>query len=47
VLGSLAGEPYVLIEFALSAGAMGRNCEGAAVDMNINGCISRTSSYVP
>jgi hypothetical protein len=37
----------VLIEFSLTAGAMGRNCEGAAVDMTLNGCISRTSSYVP
>lgn len=41
------GSETVLIEFALSAGAMGQHCEGAAVDMSVNGCISRTSSYVP
>lgn len=37
----------VLIEFALSAGALGQHCEGAPVDLSLNGCISRTSTYVP
>ena len=49
-IGFIEGPPdseNVLIQFALSAGALGQNCEGAAVDMSLNGCISRTSSYVP
>ena len=37
----------VLIEFALTAGALGQYCGGAAVDLSLNGCISRTWTYVP
>ncbi len=37
----------VLLEFSLTAGALGQYCEGAPVNMSLNGCISRTSTFVP
>ena len=37
----------VLIEFTISSAVLGRNCDGAPVDVALDGCLSRGSTYVP
>lgn len=37
----------VLIEFHISAAALGQYCDGKPVDVSLDGCVSRMSSYVP
>lgn len=37
----------VLIQFTIGSAVLGRSCDGAPVDIALDGCISRTSTYVP